>query len=203
MSHPVSFCRFSNVDQLTAAPPPSVSALDTRFLGEVSMTRLGTSLVVGAVGVLASSCDQTPVTEMDAGAVVTAMNVVSGGNQTGPSGEELPEPLVVQALDAHGHGVGNQLVNFRVLEGGGSMWAGSAMSDRDGLAQNWWTLGPPGHQTVEARAVDIYLTVNGLIDGTGNTYEGGVGGAGGMGGHIGASSGGQGAGGGVYTVYPC
>ena len=50
----------------------------------------------------------------------------------------------------------DQLVNFRVIAGGGSVFAGSALTNKDGIAQERWTLGTVAGDTqrVEARAVD-------------------------------------------------
>jgi len=81
--------------------------------------------------------------------------VVSGDGQTAIPGTELPGPVVAAVLDAKGKPVRDQLVNFRVTAGGGSVFAGSALSDKDGLVREWWTLGPePGENLLEARAVD-------------------------------------------------
>lgn len=81
--------------------------------------------------------------------------VVSGDLQTGTVGQELAQPLVVQVVDDAGKPVRDQLVNFRVTRGGGSVFAGSAITNRDGIAQERWTLGTVADtQQVEARAVD-------------------------------------------------
>ena len=82
------------------------------------------------------------------------LSVVSGDGQTGSPGELLADPLVVKVEDSRGHGVRGQIVNFRVVEGGGTVFAGAAITNKDGIAQERWTLGPSGAQTVEARAVD-------------------------------------------------
>jgi hypothetical protein len=83
------------------------------------------------------------------------LDIVSGQDQTGVPGTQLPNPLVVRVLDASGIPVKGQLVNFRVTEGGGSVFAGAALTSTNGLAQEWWTLGPAaGLNTVEVRAVD-------------------------------------------------
>ncbi len=52
-----------------------------------------------------------------------------------------------------GAGLPNQVVNFRVVEGGGSVFAGVATTDPQGIAKEYWTLGEPGPQRLEARAV--------------------------------------------------
>lgn len=84
------------------------------------------------------------------------MSIVSGDAQTGPVGAELTTALVVKVTDAAGRAVSNQIVNFRVIAGGGSVFAGTANTNSDGLAQERWTLGTVAadSQRVEARAVD-------------------------------------------------
>lgn len=51
--------------------------------------------------------------------------MVAGDQQTGPVGQELPVPLVVRATDDKGKGIKQQLVNFRVVDGGGDLFAGA------------------------------------------------------------------------------
>ena len=83
-----------------------------------------------------------------------SLSVVSGNNQSGAPGTELANPLVVRVEDSRGRGVRDQIVNFRVVSGGGTTFAGVAITNRDGLAQERWTLGMSGVQRLEARAVD-------------------------------------------------
>ncbi|HEX8906627.1 MAG TPA: Ig-like domain-containing protein, partial [Longimicrobiaceae bacterium] len=84
------------------------------------------------------------------------LDVVSGDAQQAVVGHELAQPLVVRVLDAKGKPVEGQLVNFRVVAGGGSVFAGSALTNSDGEARERWTLGTTtaDSQKVEARAVD-------------------------------------------------
>lgn len=82
------------------------------------------------------------------------MSVVSGDGQQGVPGGELPDPLVARIEDSRGHKISGQIVNFRVVSGGGEVFAGVAISNRDGIVQERWTLGYSGLQQVEARAVD-------------------------------------------------
>lgn len=72
------------------------------------------------------------------------------------AGAELPEPLVVRVTDAQGRPVPNQIVNFRVTAGGGSVFAGAAETNQNGEARDRWTLGTVAGDTqrVEVRAVD-------------------------------------------------
>ncbi len=82
------------------------------------------------------------------------LHVVSGDSQVGVPFEELPEPIVVQVVDtANNQPVVNQVINFRVVEGGGSVFAGVAHTNEEGIAQEYWTLGGAGPQLLEARAV--------------------------------------------------
>lgn len=84
-----------------------------------------------------------------------ALVVVSGSGQSGLAGQELPQPLVVRVVRPNGKGVAGQLVNFRVTGGGGSVFAGAALTDASGTAQEWWTLGPTrGPQQIDVVAVD-------------------------------------------------
>lgn len=87
---------------------------------------------------------------------VASVAILSGDLQRGPAGAELPSPLVVRVLDAERDPVSGQVVNFHVVAGGGSVFAGSGSSNSDGLVQERWTLGPvhADTQRVEARAVD-------------------------------------------------
>src|SRR5258705_8858224 len=82
------------------------------------------------------------------------LSLVSGNNQTAPPGTELPNPLVARVEDSRAHPVKGQIVNFVVVSGGGSVFAGAAISGGDGIVQERWTVGLSGPQQVEARAVD-------------------------------------------------
>lgn len=84
------------------------------------------------------------------------LEVVAGNYQTAPVATQLADPLVVRVLDGAGAPVRGQLINFRVIKGGGTVFAGSALSGDDGIARERWTLGTVARDTqqVEARAVD-------------------------------------------------
>ncbi|HET7462952.1 MAG TPA: Ig-like domain-containing protein [Longimicrobium sp.] len=109
------------------------------------------ALVIG-LGALAGCADSTgprtgPAAKLD---------VVAGNTQSAAAGAELPQPLVVKVSDAKGRAVKGQVVNFVVTAGGGQVFAGTALTNDDGLAQERWTLGKVAGapQTLEARAVD-------------------------------------------------
>jgi len=84
------------------------------------------------------------------------MAIVSGNGQTGTVGHDLPKPLVVLVRDAQDNPVPNQVVNFVITAGGGSVFAGANSTNADGIAQERWTLGTStaDSQVVEVRAVD-------------------------------------------------
>ncbi len=87
--------------------------------------------------------------------VPAQLQVVSGDVQQGEVDLELAAPLVVRVVDAGGAPIAGQLVNFRVVAGSGSAFAGSSLTNQDGVARERWRLGTAtGAQRLEARAVD-------------------------------------------------
>jgi hypothetical protein len=104
---------------------------------------------------LAAGCSRSDPFQPGLQAGPASRAVLSGSDQRAPAGTELPQPVVVKVLDAAGNPVPDQIVNFVVTGGGGEVYAGAAITNRQGVAQEWWTLGPrPGPNTLEARAVD-------------------------------------------------
>ena len=86
---------------------------------------------------------------------IAKLEIVSGNTQSGIAGEELADAVVVRVNDSAGQPLGGQIINFRIVAGGGSVFAGSALSDANGAARERWALGPvAGPQRLEARAVD-------------------------------------------------
>lgn len=74
---------------------------------------------------------------------------------TGAPGEELSEPVTARLLDRRGRGIQGALITFAVTQGGGSVWLGSSLTDSDGYARDYWTLGPdPAMNALEARTID-------------------------------------------------
>src|SRR5687767_7857578 len=106
---------------------------------------------------LVAACD-TPIETEGFDSRPIAFSIVSGNGQTGAAGAELAEPLVVRVTRPAGNAtvpVSRFLVNFRVMMGGGSIFAGSVLTDVNGIAQDYWTLGPtPGMNILEVRSVD-------------------------------------------------
>ena len=88
--------------------------------------------------------------------VPAAVTIVAGDLQRGEVGVELPNPLVARVVDASGHAIPGAVVNFRVVAGGGTVFAGAGQTNADGIVQDRWTLGTSSADTqrVEVRAVD-------------------------------------------------
>ena len=110
--------------------------------------------IVAMVSTTAFACGELTPTAPDVADAGMKLRIVSGEAQSGLVGTELPQPLVVQALTSAGVALAGQIVNFRVVEGGGSVFAGASITDANGYAREWWTLGPlAGRNRIEARAV--------------------------------------------------
>jgi hypothetical protein len=84
-----------------------------------------------------------------------SFSVFSGNNQTGEVDQELALPLKVLATDQNNQPIPNQVVNFVVTAGGGSVFAGTGQTNASGIAAEIWRLGKVAGstQTVEVRAV--------------------------------------------------
>lgn len=90
--------------------------------------------------------------------VAARLEVVAGNDQEAQAGATLASPLVVRVSDQKGKAVEGQIVNFRVVSGGGSVFAGTAQTNSNGEVREQWTLGvstaAADSQRVEVRAVD-------------------------------------------------
>lgn len=103
---------------------------------------------------VATGCDSTP-SDPDDWTPAVQLLIVGGNNQSGPVDDELPEPMVVRAVDQHGRPLNHLVVSFVPTMGGGHAWAGAANTNPQGYAREYWTLGPePGENRMEARVVD-------------------------------------------------
>ncbi|MFC1639220.1 WD40/YVTN/BNR-like repeat-containing protein [Gemmatimonadota bacterium] len=114
---------------------------------------------IRTIGVLSAITFAVACTEPPTEPVLDFENVsfsIAGGDgQVGIVGHELSDPLIIKLQRGEGEPVRGVLVSFRVVEGGGSMYAGTSITDPHGKAQDYWTLGmQPGQNAVEVRAVD-------------------------------------------------
>ena len=109
-----------------------------------------------ALALALSGCDKpATVIHNRSSSIALTLDVISGNQQVAPPNTQLPKPVVVRALNGSGSPIASQIINFRVTAGGGSVFAGVSMTNAQGYAQEYWTLGPSaGVNTLEARAVD-------------------------------------------------
>ena len=116
----------------------------------------GTTTNITVNRVLATQPPQPPI----GNAVITqSLAIVSGDNQAGTIGAQLPAPLIVTLSDSSNHPVVNQPVVFKVVGNNGTISAGGANStavavntDASGHAQASWILGQragAGNNTVQ------------------------------------------------------
>ena len=115
---------------------------------------LTSAILLVGTSLLAFACIQEATTPTSG--PPASVQIVSGDVQSGTVAAELPSPLVVKVVDSAGRPQAGQLVNFRVMSGGGSVFAGATLTSPSGVAQERWTLGTNAadSQRVEARAVD-------------------------------------------------
>ena len=89
-------------------------------------------------------------TPTGAGTAATLV-AVSGNGQTGTVGQQLANALTVEVTDANGNPVSGTSVSFAVTGGAGSLSATSVLTNAQGLAATFLTLGgSPGTNTVAA-----------------------------------------------------
>ena len=107
---------------------------------------------VGVFAVFAACSEGTPPLDRN----IAVVAVVSGDEQEGVVGKQLGAPLVAVVENAAGTPIPNAIVNFVVVKGGGSVFAGTAESNASGVVQELWTLGTStaDSQVVEVRAVN-------------------------------------------------
>jgi hypothetical protein len=87
------------------------------------------------------------------------IKLISGNNQSGPIGSQLPSPLVIVLVDGAGNPVANQTVVFSVTQNNGTLDSAGAtevaITNLQGQAQVHWTLGThagAGNNVVQADA---------------------------------------------------
>ncbi len=85
----------------------------------------------------------------------SALQVVSGGGQTGPAGSTLATPVVARVVASDGIGVGGVTVSF-AASGGGTVTPATAVSDASGNVSAQWKLGPAaGAQTLTVASAGL------------------------------------------------
>ena len=111
---------------------------------------------VSGLAVFAIACKGVEPTQPVPPGPPAQMIRVSGDFQSALAGHELASPIRVRVLDSAGIPVPRQAVNFKVVSGGGSVFAGVALTTDSGYAAERWTLGTSTQepQRLEARAVN-------------------------------------------------
>jgi len=82
-----------------------------------------------------------------------AIEIISGGGQTGEVGRSLPNPAVVRVTFVDGTGAAGVAVQFSP-SAGGSVSTTTVNTDANGLARATWTLGPNAGAQALTAAVD-------------------------------------------------
>lgn len=95
----------------------------------------------------------------------SAIEMVSGNNQSGPAETNLVDPISVRVLDSDGDPQSNVPVFFEIIAGGGSLSVTEVLTNGSGVAQTLWELGANG-----SGAQQISATAK---DGAGTTLNGG------------------------------
>jgi serine/threonine protein kinase/alpha-tubulin suppressor-like RCC1 family protein len=94
------------------------------------------------------------------GAVAADLTWLIGNGQEGPVDAPLSQPLGVRVRDALGNPLAGAEVEFRILEGGGTVGPALTRTDDQGRAFARWRTGPePGPQRVEAVLAGAGLAV--------------------------------------------
>jgi hypothetical protein len=87
--------------------------------------------------------------------ILTQVVVVEGDSQLGIVHAPLGKAVAVRVLDDQDKPVAGQAVVWKIVKGGGSVFAGFGLTNDAGIAQEQWTLGDTaGIQLLEARAID-------------------------------------------------
>src|ERR1700687_3454650 len=104
---------------------------------------LGTA-ALGACGHdnIVSSPPPVPLIPPPLPLVPRTLSIVAGDKQHTDVARDLQKPLVVSVTSTLGVGVANVAVAWTVTKGGGRLSASSVLTDAQGRATDYWTLGP-------------------------------------------------------------
>jgi len=98
-----------------------------------------TAVAKGKAEIVARSEGQEATAEVQVFGRPARIEIVSGNNQEGNSGESLEDPLVVRVVDLDGDPVPRVTVEWSTTTG--SMDPETTVTDEEGLATSTWTLG--------------------------------------------------------------
>ena len=92
------------------------------------------------------------------------LQMVSGNNQTGQINQQLTDPIKVKVIDNYGNTFANIPVHFEITQGGGSLSEYDVITNENGIAQTYWTMGPTqGENLLVAK---VYKADGSNINGT-------------------------------------
>ena len=124
------------VDAVVSWSSSNSSVASVTGSGQITALGNGVATITATAG-MASSTITVSVMQL-----ATTLEKVSGDLQAGPAGDLLPQPLVVRALDRLGRPAADAPIDFRVVEGDGSVAVPQVSTDSEGRASVEWTLGP-------------------------------------------------------------
>lgn len=123
--------------------------------------------IAAALLVAACNPDSASTGPSKSFSVAAHISLAGGDGQQSTATAPLPAPITAKVTDANGLAVSGATVTFRVLSGGGSVAATSAISDGSGLASTTWTLGSTvGMQQVVAGLKNSYVSDSLVFSGT-------------------------------------
>lgn len=133
-----------------ASSTPTVASVTTG--GLLTAVGNGTATITATAG----NASATVMVRVTGNMLPVAMLIMSGDEQVDTVGKEVKDPLIVRVMNEDSIPVQGQIVNWVITAGGGSVFAGTALTDSLGQARETWTLGTIADsvQAVEARAVD-------------------------------------------------
>lgn len=134
---------------------PNESVTDTDGRTSASL-QLGPTTGVNSVTASLGGLQPVVFTATATTAPPAKLFIVAGAGQTGTVATQLPTDLVVKVTNAVDGPTSGVLVTFAVISGGGSLNAGSALTEVNGNATVKWTLGTAsGAQSVLASVSGI------------------------------------------------
>jgi TolB protein len=100
----------------------------------------------------ATACADAPTATLSPGDI--RLSVTAAATPSARCGEEIP--VTVSATSQGGHPVSGVLLNLNVVDGGGRMYGGAAVTNKQGQARDFWTVGATANtrNTIAVRAVD-------------------------------------------------
>jgi hypothetical protein len=134
-------------------------AVETGVDGRAGSRRiLGSAAGLQSATAEAAGLEGSPITfnHSALSGAAASLVLISGHDQSGAPGAELPLPLVVRLVDEAGNGTGGRPVSWIVAPGSGSVATTTSETDKDGFASARWTLSEgTGTKTLSAVASGV------------------------------------------------